>query len=1333
MSTILDNDRRKRIQKLEEQIRNPFSIVNVDCLLDTVTALVADCDHESIKRLKNIEAYTHRYESLAKEIIELRMKPEDFNVIKVIGRGAFGEVQLVRHKSTQQVYALKRLSKFEMIKRPDSAFFWEERHIMAHANSEWIVQLHYAFQDNKYLYMVMDYMPGGDIVSLMSMYEIPEKWAIFYTMEVVLALDTIHNMGFVHRDVKPDNMLLDRFGHLKLADFGTCMRMGSDGLVKSSNAVGTPDYISPEVLQSQGGENEYGRECDWWSVGIFLYEMLIGDTPFYADSLVGTYGKIMDHKNSLSFPSDIEISENAKSLIRGFLTDRIHRLGRHGIDEIKCHPFFQNDTWTFENLRESVPPVVPELSSDDDTRNFEDVEREESPEEVFPVPKTFAGNHLPFIGFTYTADYQLLASDAVDTNRTHNHGHRPSNTAELKRLETLVERERANVETLEKQERVLRLQIETITAREAEIQSLADNYEKELAMLKHNYKEAQRKVENELELRRKTEFLLAETKRNLDDEQNKRTREMNNNQQHNDKINMLEKQLSDMQEKLKSETESSQKLKKQTAELRLAKTDAEQKAVELQGVLAGLQAQRDALQQEVADLQSRLVQEKNAKSQLKELHKELENKLSTVSLDLERVFNREQQALEDNRSLSEKVSDLEKANATLDLELKSAQMRYQQEVKAHQETEKSRLLSREEANMQEVKALQTKLNEEKSARIKSDQNSQEKERQISMLSVDYRQIRQRLQKLEGECRQETEKVVALQSQLEQENSKKNSLLSELSLQSSEVAHLKARESQILKEVTQLRETKRRFEEDIVKIKNAHNVDILQMKELQDQLEAEQYFSRLYKTQSSELREENAEKLRAMQEMEEERSSLKHQVQVAVARADAEALARTIAEETVADLEKEKTIKELELKDFMAKHRNEIAAKEAALAAVKEAEAAVVKKLNEKIAMYDDLLEMNTKLQEEVRQNKVDKSEISKLQEKIKTENLLKQVAVNKLTEIMNRKDTNMQGKTKTKLSSVADLKKKEKESRRLQQELTQEREKYRQLLLKLQDLQSQLAEESNAKTKLQMEVDCKATEIEQLQSKLNETASLSSADNDPEDNQDTVFEGWLSVPNKQNIRRHGWKRQFVVVSSRKIIFYNSEIDKQNTIDPVLILDLSKVFHVRSVTQGDVIRADAKEIPRIFQLLYAGEGEARRPDEQQNQLDISSLRGAGDERPATIIHKGHEFTQISYHMPTACEVCTKPLWHMFKPPAAYECKRCRNKIHKEHVDNNDPLAPCKLHHDPHSAREMLLLASTKDDQNLWVNRLSKRIQKCGYKANSSSNNSTSGDGSKISPR
>ncbi|KAL9696346.1 hypothetical protein quinque_015631 [Culex quinquefasciatus] len=1368
MTTLMDEDRRKRLLALEEKIRDPGSIANIDCLLDTVTALVADCDHDNVKIIKNIETYIKRYKELAREINDLRMKPEDFLPIKLIGRGSFGEVQLVRHKSSRQVYAMKRLSKYEMITRSDTAFFWEERYIMAHANSEWIVQLHYAFQDAKYLYMVMDYMPGGDIVSLMNIYEIPEKWAIFYTMEVVLALDTIHSMGFIHRDVKPDNMLLDKYGHLKLADFGTCMRMGPDGLVRSSNAVGTPDYISPEVLQFQGAQGGYGRECDWWSVGIFLYEILIGDTPFYSDSLVGTYGKIMDHKNSLEFPGDAQISENAKSLIKGFLTDRTQRLGRSGIDEIRNHPFFQNDVWTFENLRESVPPVVPELSSDDDTRNFDEIEKKNSVEANFPTPTTFSGDHLPFIGFTYTGDYQLLSGGSQDnvdnkttsitgSHRNHHVRHRSSNNAELLRMENMLQRERNTIEMLEKQERTLRQQIELITQRETDIQNLANTYEKELTMLKHNFREMSRKADSEQEARRKTEAQLLETNKRLEEEKSKRTREMNNNQQYNDKINALEKQLTDMQEKYKSETEVSQKLKKQVAELRLSKTDVEQKASDLASMLAGLQAARDALQQDVADLQTRLAQERNARIQMTELQKELEGKLHSLGGDLERSVTREQQALEDNRCLSDRISDLEKENASIECELKAVQNRYHQEVRAHQETEKSRLLNNEEANMQEVKALQTKLNEEKVARQKAEQNSQEKERQISMLSVDYRQIQQRLQKLEGEYRQESEKVLALHSQLEQEQSKKSTLLSELSLQSSEVAHLKAKEMQLVKEVQQFRETKRKYEEDIVKIKNAHNVDILQMKELQDQLEAEQYFSRLYKTQSNEVREELEEKTRQIQDLEEERNSVLHQLTLAGARADSEALARSIAEETVADLEKEKTMKELELKDLITKHRNELSTKEAALTTLKDLETELSKKLNNKLFELDDLAQQNRKMQDELGQLKSEQAEMEKLRTKLKTETMLKQQAVNKLAEIMNRKDNNLTGgsKQKSKVNSAADLRKKEKENKRLQQELSVERAKYDELCLKHNDTISQLSREIDIKTKLQMEIECKATEIEHLQMKLNETASLSSADNDTLEaadaaNQpDAIFEGWLSVPNKQNIKRYGWKKQFVVVSPKRIIFYSSEVDKQNTSDPLLIIDLSKVFHVRPVTQGDVIRADPKEIPRIFQLLYAGEGEARRPDEQQ-QLDVSSSKA--DERPLTLQYKGHEFLQISYHIPTTCDLCQKSLWSVFKSLAAYECKRCRFKLHKEHVDNNNPLAPCKLHHDPNYAREMLLLATSNEDQNRWVSRLSKRIQKSGYKANSTNNlggaggggggggaggstgssSSGNGDGSKISP-
>uniref|UniRef100_A0A182YCT2 non-specific serine/threonine protein kinase n=1 Tax=Anopheles stephensi TaxID=30069 RepID=A0A182YCT2_ANOST len=949
------------------------------------------------------------------------------------------------------------------------------------------------------------------------------------------------------------------------------------------------------------------------------------------------------------------------------------------------------------------------------------------------------------------ADGESATEDTTDNKEAgaKAHRHRLSNNAELLRLENMLQREKQAVETLEKQERTLRQQIELITKRESDIQALANEYERDLTMLKHSYREVQRRADGEQENRKKLECVLVETTQRLQEERNLRTREMNNLQQYTDRISALEKQLADVQEKYKAEVETGQKCKKQIAELRMLSSNAEQKALDLQSMLLGLQTMRDMLQQEMTELQNQLTQERNTRIKRMEMQKELEVKVQSMCADMERISAREQQVFADNRTLVDRISELEKEYASMECELKAVQSRYEQEVQAHQESAKARLLNNEEANMQEVKALQNKLTEEKLGRQKAEQNSQDKERQLSMLSVDYRQIQQRLQKLEGEYRQESEKVVALHSQLEQEQSKKNSLLSEISLQSSEVAHLKSKEMQSQKELQQLRDTRKKLEEDVANVKKQHNTDILQvsyryhqfripiqlirvalfilfqMKEVQDQLEVEQYFSKLYKTQYNELREEMKDRMRQLQKLDEERCNIMHQLQLANARADTEALARSIAEETVADLEKEKTMKELELKDLLTKHRNELMAKEAVVTSLKDVEAELKKSLGNKEYELEDMMQQSKKQQEELYRLKYELGELDKCRAKLVNETILKQQAVNKLAEIMNRKDNNLTSKQKMKVNSTAELRKKEKENKRLQQELSVERAKYDELCQKHNETISQLSREIDLKTKLQMEIDCKETEIEHLQIKLIETASLSSVDNDMmEENQDSIFEGWLSVPNKQNIKRHGWKRQFVVVSPKRIIFYSSELDKQNTSDPLLIIDLSKVFHVRPVTQGDVIRADPKEIPRIFQLLYAGEGEARRPDEQQ-QSDVASSRS--DEKPLTLQYKGHEFLQISYHIPTTCDLpsCQKTLWHVFKSLPAYECKRCRFKLHKEHVDNNNPLAPCKLHHDPNHAREMLLLAASNDDQHRWVNRLSKRIQKSGYKANSNNNVGTLG--------
>lgn len=284
--------------------------------------------------------------------------------------------------------------------------------------------------------------------------------------------------------------------------------------------------------------------------------------------------------------------------------------------------------------------------------------------------------------------------------------------------------------------------------------------------------------------------------------------------------------------------------------------------------------------------------------------------------------------------------------------------------------------------------------------------------------------------------------------------------------------MKSKEMQLVKEITHLRETKRRFEDEMAKIKNAHNGDILQMKEIQDQLEAEQYFSRLYKTQSTELREENEEKARALHELEEERGSLLHQLQIALARADSEALARSIAEETVADSEKEKTNIELEIKDIISKHRNELVAKEAALASLREVEADLTKKLNLKLSENDELMQISNKLKDDLAKYKPYQAEVEKLQARLKSECLLKQQAVNKLAEVMNRKDSVINAgssKAKTKVSS-ADFRKKDKECRRLQQELTQQRDNYSELLLKMQDITTQYNDEVHVSRRFLVEI-----------------------------------------------------------------------------------------------------------------------------------------------------------------------------------------------------------------------------------------------------------------------
>ncbi|XP_010765950.1 rho-associated protein kinase 1 [Notothenia coriiceps] len=870
-----------RFEKIDAMLKDPKSEVNTDCLLDGLDALVYDLDFPALRKNKSIDNFLSRYKETISKIRDLRMKAVDYEVVKVIGRGAFGEVQLVRHKATRKVYAMKLLSKFEMIKRSDSAFFWEERDIMAFANSSWVVQLFFAFQDDRYLYMVMEYMPGGDLVNLMSNYDVPEKWARFYTAEVVQALDGIHSMGFIHRDVKPDNMLLDKAGHLKLADFGTCMKMNKDGMVRCDTAVGTPDYISPEVLKSQGGDGCYGRECDWWSVGVFLYEMLVGESD---------------------------------------QNDETGR-GRGGREE-------------------------------------------------------------------------------VDSN---------------------------------------------IRARELQV-----GFKKE----------------------------------------------------------------------------------------------------------------------------------------------------------------------------------------------------------------------------------------------------EEEER--------------------GEACSDTGHTVKnLRIQGEQESSKRVQSQNDLKSRSQEVDRLRCSEKQVKQELNTAMESKRSLEFQLAQLTKQYRGNEGQMRELQDQLEAEQYFSTLYKTQVKELKEEIEERNRQVQdthkkvqELCSERDSLSAQLDLTVTKAESEQLARALQEEQYFELSQEN-------KKATSRHKQEVGEKESTITRLEDSNKTLTKDVEILSKEKSDLSEkLGTQNEEYEAQKEEIANTIKANYEKVlNTERTLKTQAVNKLAEIMNRKDMKLDHKKK---GSTADLRKKEKENRKLQLDLNQEKDKFNHMAIKYQkelgEMQAQLTEESTYRNELQMQLDSKESDIEQLREKLNDlqlrmdNSSVTSLQADETDSNlaESRLEGWLSIPNRANIKRYGWKKQYVVVSSKKILFYNDEQDKEQS-NPSMVLDIDKLFHVRPVTQGDVYRAETEEIPRIFQILYANEGECRK------EADMETVP-QGD-KTNCLPHKGHEFIPTLYHFPSNCEACSKPLWHVFKPPPALECRRCHVKCHKDHLDKKEDLiAPCKVHYDVTSARDMLLLALTQDEQKKWIGHLGKKIPK-----------------------
>lgn len=411
-SAVETVDRRKKEPSLAKEDLKTAEEKEMDKLLAYFN------DENFTNKLRRVKSETTLERIHEESIWSARVKnhPEvsDFDIIKLVGKGAYGRVVLVKRRSTKDYYAMK-LIKFNA--EADSKFIesiLNERDIMNSLHGDLVVNAYFSFVYKNYIVFIMEYMPGGDFANVLEQQIFFDEFseARFYAAELVLAIEYLHKVNIVHRDLKPENLLMDKFGHLKLADFGLSTlpqkfrditesmdgqagifndlitdemvmfrmgnrnsrrdRAGAAATETRGNAkprvrvVGTPDYIAPEVIRGEAKE-KYQFAIDWWALGCIIYQFILEVPPFNAETKEEIFDNIVNHPHNgrIQFPpiGDDEgcLSYAAKDIIDRLLEpDPAKRLGSNGIDEIKKHPFFEEIDWEKIKKKQITPPIIPE-------------------------------------------------------------------------------------------------------------------------------------------------------------------------------------------------------------------------------------------------------------------------------------------------------------------------------------------------------------------------------------------------------------------------------------------------------------------------------------------------------------------------------------------------------------------------------------------------------------------------------------------------------------------------------------------------------------------------------------------------------------------------------------------------------------------------------------------------------------------------------------------------------------------------------------------------------------------------------------------------------------
>jgi p70 ribosomal S6 kinase len=359
-------------------------------------------------------------ESTAGSSSTRKLTPDDFDILKLVGQGAFGKVFQVRKKDSGGIYAMKVMKKDRIIAKDQAEYTKAERDILTAVTHPFVVSLRYSFQTTSKLYLILDFINGGHLFfQLYQMGTFGSELTKFYISEIVLAIGHLHGLSIMHRDLKPENILLDGDGHVKITDFGLAKKIVEDK--RANSLAGSIDYMAPEILNAKG----HGKTADWWSVGVLMFEMLSGTLPFKGKNKQAVQKAICSEK--VKVPN--YFLPDAVGLIKGLLAkDPSMRIG-HGLSgtaDVKGHKYFKGVDWAKIEAKAVSPPFKPNVNGRDCTANFDarwtDVDPVDS---VAATP--VSGEQEKFMGFTYVSSFMeeamhklgrtKLDADAADDDR----------------------------------------------------------------------------------------------------------------------------------------------------------------------------------------------------------------------------------------------------------------------------------------------------------------------------------------------------------------------------------------------------------------------------------------------------------------------------------------------------------------------------------------------------------------------------------------------------------------------------------------------------------------------------------------------------------------------------------------------------------------------------------------------------------------------------------------------------------------------------------------------------------------------------------------------------